>query len=97
MKGLIRLCLEHYVLLNIHEEKTTHSLWKKLGDIYQGKSLINKLFLRKKLYSLKMDDGRTMEDHLNVSNMVIAQLTSIDVSISEEEAYMLLLCSLLDS
>lgn len=53
-KGLIRLCLEDYVLLNVHEEKIASSLWKRLAAIYQGKSLLNKLFLRKKLYSMKM-------------------------------------------
>ena len=33
-KGLIRLCLVDFFILNVHEEKTTDSLWKKLGDIY---------------------------------------------------------------
>lgn len=47
-KGFIRLCLVDSILLNVHEEKTTTSLWKN-GDIYQGKSLVNMLFLRKKL------------------------------------------------
>lgn len=71
-RGLIRLSLADSILLNVHEEKTAHSLWKNLGDIYQGKSLVNKLFLRKKLYSLKMDGGTSMADHLNMFNMVIA-------------------------
>ena len=53
-KGLIRLCLVDFVLLNVHEENTASSLWKRLAAIYQGKSLVNKLFLRKKLYTLKM-------------------------------------------
>ena len=49
------------------------------------------------MYSLKMDGGMVVADHLNVFNMVIAQLTSICVSINEEERCMLLLCPLLDS
>ena len=44
-----------------------------------------------------MDEGTTVADHLNVFNMVIAQLTSIGVFVSEEEHSMLLLCSLPDS
>lgn len=71
-RGLIRLSLVDSFLLNVHEENTTNSLWKKLGDIYQGKSLVNKIFLRKKLYSLKMDGGMAMVDQLNSFNMVIA-------------------------
>jgi hypothetical protein len=48
-KGLIIIYLAESVLLHIHEEKSASSLWKKLGDIYQGNSLVNKIFLRKKL------------------------------------------------
>lgn len=59
-------------MLNVHEENTAHLLWNKLGDIYQGKSLVNKLFLRKKLYSLKMDARTPLADHLNAFNMVLA-------------------------
>ena len=96
-RGLIRLSLADSILLNVHEEKTAHSLWKKLGDIHQGKSLVNKIFLRKKLYSLKIDGGTTVADHLNSFNMVIAQLTSVGVSIDEEDQCMLLLYSLPNS
>ena len=51
-KGLIRLCLTDAVLLNFLDEKTAYSVWETLGVVYQAKSLVNKLFLRKKLYSL---------------------------------------------
>ncbi|WP_425268094.1 hypothetical protein [Enterobacter hormaechei] len=56
-KGLIRLCLTDAVLLNVLDEKTAYSLWERLGAVYQAKSLVNKLFLRKKLYSLRMAEG----------------------------------------
>ena len=51
-KGLIRLYLTDAVLLNVLDEKIAYSLWEGLGAVYQAKSLVNKLFLRKKLYSL---------------------------------------------
>ena len=51
-RGLIRLCLTDAVLLNVLDEKKTYSLWERLGAMHQAKSLVNKLFLRKKLYSL---------------------------------------------
>lgn len=72
VKGLIRLCLVDSVLLNVHEEKTITTLWNKLGDNYQGKSLVNKFFLRKKLYSLKMCKGTSLADHLNTFSMIVA-------------------------
>ena len=55
-KGLIRLCLADSILINVYEEPTTKKLWKKLSEIYQVKSLVNKIFLRKNLYSLRMDE-----------------------------------------
>jgi hypothetical protein len=69
--GIIRLYLENSVLLNVHEEKIASSLWKKLAFVYQGKSLVNKLFLRKKLYSLRMQEGGSIADHLNAFSMLL--------------------------
>ena len=71
-KGLIRLCLTDAVLLNFLHEKTTYSLWERLGAMYQAKSLVNKLFLRKKLYSLRMEEGGSLMDHLNAFNLLAA-------------------------
>ena len=53
-KSTIRLCLSNLVLLNVSGEATTKVLWDKLGNLYQYKSLVNKIILRKKLYNLRM-------------------------------------------
>jgi hypothetical protein len=44
-RSSIRLCLADSVLLNVSGESTTKELWDKLGNLYQSKSLVNKLFL----------------------------------------------------
>jgi hypothetical protein len=44
-RSTIRLCLADSVLLNVSGESTTKELWDKLGNLYQLKSLVNKLFL----------------------------------------------------
>lgn len=96
-KGLIRLHLVDSVLLNVLDEKTGNSLWKRLGSVYQAKSLVNKLFLRKNLYSLRMEEGGSVREHLNAFNLLVAQLASSGVKIEEEDQCMTLLCSLPDS
>jgi hypothetical protein len=96
-KSTIRLCLSDSVLLNVSEEATTKDLWEKLGKLYQSKSLVNKLFLRKKLYNLRMRDGDSVAEHLNAFNTVVSQLVSVDIKISDEDKCISLLCSLLDS
>ena len=70
-KGLIKLCLVGSILINVHEEPTTKKLWKKLSEIYQLKSLVNKIFLRKKLYSLRMEEGGWIYEYLEIFNMLV--------------------------
>jgi len=95
-KSTIRLCLSDSVLLNVSEEATAKDLWEKLGKLYQSKSLVNKLFLRKKLYNLRMRDGDSVAEHLNAFNTVVSQLVSVDIKISDEDKCISLLCSLRD-
>ena len=59
------------------EEATAKDLWEKLGKLYQSKSLVNKLFLRKKLYNLRMRDGDSVTEHLNAFNTVVSQLVFV--------------------
>ena len=75
----------------------TKALWVKLGTLYQSKSLVNNLFLQKKLYKLKMKDGDLVTEHLNAFNIVVSQLLSVDIKISNEDKCITLLCSLPDS
>ena len=65
-------------------EDTTKNLWDKLGNLYQSKSLVNKFFLWKKLYLLRMSDGYSIKE---------SQLLSVNININEEEKYINMLCS----
>jgi hypothetical protein len=69
-------------------EATTKELWNKLGNLYQSKSLVNKLFLWKKLYNLRMRDGDSVTEHLNAFNTVVSQLLSVEIKISDEDKCM---------
>ena len=82
--------------MNVLGEATAKALWDKLGTLHQSKSLVNKLFMWKKLYNLRMKDGDSVTEHLNAFNMVVSQLASVDIKISDEDKYINLLCSLLD-
>jgi hypothetical protein len=80
----------------LSEKATTKNLWDKLGKLYQSKSLVNKLFLRKKLYNLRMRDGDSVAEHLNAFNTVVSQLVYVEIKISDEGKYINLQCSLPD-
>eukprot|EP00253_Pinus_taeda_P029912 PITA_29912 len=58
-------------------EAMAKALWDKLGTLYQSKSLVNKLFLRKKLYNLRMKDGDSVTEHLNEFNTVNGDALSV--------------------
>ena len=91
------MCVSDSVLLNVSGEATTKALWDKLGTLYQSKSLVDKLFLRKKLYNLRMKDGDSVTEHLNAFNTVVSQLLSVYIKISDEDKCISFLCSLPDS
>jgi hypothetical protein len=93
----MRLCLLDSVLLNVSKEARAKDLWDKLGKLYQSKSLVNKLFLRKKLYNLRMRDGDSVAEHLNAFNTVVSQIVSIEIEILDEDKCLSLLCFLPDS
>jgi hypothetical protein len=78
------------------KEATTKDLWDNLGKLYQSKSLVNKLFLRKKLYNLRMRYEDSVVEHLNAFNTVVSQLVSIEIKILDEDKCISLLCSLLE-
>jgi hypothetical protein len=94
---MIRLCLSNSALLNVSSEDSTKKLWDKLGSLYPSKSMVNKLFLRKKLYILRMSDGISVTGNLNAFNTIITELSSRYIKITEEEKCIILLCSLIDS
>ena len=69
------------MLLNVSGESTTTELWEKLGNLYLSKSLVNKLFLRKKLYHLRMEDGDFVTEHLNSFNTLVSQIVYVNITI----------------
>jgi hypothetical protein len=69
----------------------------EFGKLYQSKSLVNKLFLRKKLYNPRMRDGDSVAEHLNTFNIVLSQLIYVEIKILDEDKCISLLCSLRDS
>ena len=87
------MCLSDSVLLKVSGEDSAIKLWEKLGSLYQSKSLVNKLFLQKKLFRLRMDENDTVTNHLKVYNTMVSQITYVGIRMVEEDKYITLLCS----
>ena len=87
------MCLVDDALFNIVEEDSTTRLWVKLESLYMTKSLTNKIFLKRKLYTLRMTDGSKIHDHLNTFNDLVCQLTSVDAKLDDEKRETTFFCT----
>ena len=59
--------------------------------------MTNKLLLENKLYGLKMAEGLTLDQHINMFNYIINDMNRVDVKFEEEDMALILLNSLPES
>ena len=90
----IWLALAPEIKYDVLEEDNPKNLWEKLTKTYHSKSLANKLFLKKDLFGLKMEEDGDLRDHLNRFNGLINQLNNLDEKLKDEDKAVLLLVSL---
>ena len=70
------------------------AVWKKLEEQFQRKTWSNKLQLRRKLFSLKLQEGESVHQHIKVMTEVFEALAVIDDAVKEEDQVVYLLASL---
>jgi len=75
-------------------KETTIGLWCRLKSLYMMKSLLNKLFIKKQLYSLWIKKDTPILQHLNAFNRILSDLLSPELKLEEEDKAILLLSSL---
>ena len=93
----LHLVLADGVLSSIEEKKTAKEIWDILIKLYQAKSFQNKIFLKRRLYILRMAESTTVIDHINTLNTLFSQLTVMEHKIEDNERAKILLQSLPDS
>ncbi|GJW89089.1 zinc finger, CCHC-type containing protein [Tanacetum coccineum] len=87
----LTLCLGDHVLREVTKEKIVVGIWTKLTSLYKTKSLENRLYLKKKLYTYYMSPCTKLGDHINEFNKLILDLTNIDIEIEDEDQALMLL------
>ena len=90
----IQLCLANTVLQEVLMEKTSFALWKRLETLYATKSLANRLVLKQRLFTFRMNEGELLKDHISQFITLLNDLKNVEVHIDDEDQAMLLLCSL---
>ncbi|GKA98588.1 zinc finger, CCHC-type containing protein [Tanacetum coccineum] len=92
--NILILCLGDQVLREVTKETTVAGIWTKLTSLYMTKSLANRLYLKKKLYTYYMSPGTKLGDHIDEFNKLILDLANIDIEIEDEDQALMLLTSL---
>nr|GEZ18310.1 retrovirus-related Pol polyprotein from transposon TNT 1-94 [Tanacetum cinerariifolium] len=75
--SVVILCLGNKVLREVTGETIVMGVWSKLETLYMRKSLANKLYLKKKLYTFYMPVGRKISKHIDEFNKIILDLANI--------------------
>lgn len=61
------------------------------------KTLANHLYLKQMLYTLNLQEGTSVEDHMDEFNRLILDLENIQIKVEDEDQALLLFWSLLSS
>ena len=69
--SFIRQWVDDNVLNHVSDEKHARNQWNKIEQLYARKTGKNKLFLIKKMISLKYQDVTPIIDHLNTFQGII--------------------------
>src|SRR6266542_1981251 len=59
-----------------------------------SKTVTRKLYLKQKLFGLKMQEGSDLAEHINVFNQLVTDLVKVEVRVEDEDRAIILLCSL---
>lgn len=92
--ALIVLSVEPSLLYLLGEPEDPCAVWKKLSDQFQKKSWPNKLTLRRRLYSLRLKEGDSMQEHIRTVTELFEELAVVGDPVSEEDRAVHLLASL---
>jgi hypothetical protein len=98
-KAFVLLC-EHLMdaqFAHIQYCDNVRNAWEALCGVHEAKTIGNKLFLRRRFFTIKMQEGDDMLVHINTVKALADQLRSIEVNITDEDIYMVVLMSLLPS
>ena len=79
----LHMALADSVLSTVAEKTTAKEIWDARTRLYETKSLHNKIFLKRKLYTLRMSESISVTDHINNLNTLFSKLAAMDYNIKK--------------
>jgi hypothetical protein len=91
------LFCEHIIdaqLAHIQYCENAKSVWETLCGVQETKIIGNKLFIQKRFFTIKMQEGEDLFMHINIVKVFVDQLCSIEMKIEDENVYMVFIMNL---
>ena len=93
----IVLAVDPSLLYLIGEPEDPVAVWEKLQDQFQKKTWANRLALRRRLHSLRLRDGESVQDHVKTMTELFNELALVGDEIGKDDRVVYLLASLPES
>ncbi|VFQ97171.1 unnamed protein product, partial [Cuscuta campestris] len=85
-------------------DKAAEAIWdskdkkaRALSNMYEKPSAGNRVFLMRKLFMMRMNEGSPVADHINEVNSILSRLSSVGMKFDDDTQAVILLSSLPDS
>jgi hypothetical protein len=92
--ALITLSLSTSELATVRDAANARGAWLAILAVYEAKDLPGKLFLRRQFSNMRLEDGMSMQQHINNIKNVVDQLKSIGSPVTDDDIAVVLLNSL---
>ncbi|KAF5335922.1 hypothetical protein D9758_018331 [Tetrapyrgos nigripes] len=93
----IRLRVDDSCLIYVEDSKTSKEAWDALNDMYEAKGPIAIVLLRRKMFTVRCEEGGDIETHIKLMRSYQSQMNTLGQKIEKADFSMLLLTSLPDS
>ena len=94
VRGTIILSLANSVIREVAKETSITGLMEKLESLYMKKFLANRLYIKKRMFTLKMTEGSSLDKHIDEFNQVCDTLAIIDEALDDKGKALLMVSSL---
>src|SRR6218665_1208533 len=92
----ISLTVEDNQLVHICNCTSAKDIWKQLQKVHERSNLSSKMYLRKKLYNMRLQDDQNMQEYISAVLRLVEQLRGVGEEESDQQVATLLLCGLPD-
>lgn len=98
-KALEMICLSisDNQIIHVKDCETAKDAWNTLSEFYEKSTFVNKLFLRRRLMSKRLEAGGDLEEHVNDIIQMADQLKAAGEKFEDRDISNIILCSLPDS